>query len=613
MSKSNCSKKTMKSSSKDVKSKMNIQVEKNKIIDYVNTENNTVENRAIHTPFSNTSEKEHRKMVSFASVKKVLDMFTKSFVQYGQHLYSNYIEKNVGDKYEGLMKKSYLRNVRFVINPTWADYNNEDEYPDYRTPDGIHSLFYMISEENKNTWIFEHVETFEKEDELSDELIMEAFNALLDGVYHEEFMANNDRVYSYFTFYLNVLKCTLNKKGNNYTQTIYHIGSLLQINDGISSLYQEYTNLEGCVATKNLIMAIHSLTIMNRNNISKALAFTGIDIKTYVKCILTPFFGVFYALQYLDMEDYINEIDSNVYNQMCVSKPHESWIDEDSDSDEEEYRREIEKSIKLQRAKRALEEESRQRVINSTPVYDLPRGPAPILNKKFAQKLEKEKASAASAASESTSEFNTTASVNSRASAFITETAKVKSSPVSSVSSQHTNPLTYVAHDFVFEHDKVPRSIRRNDKKDVNGRDEGFLLFFSGSDNDTVYERCAFSTPSGKCSIRDACRELPRLLVEKERLLRSSRNMVFGRTLEDLFQTDVNKRSLYYTNLRRGIISFCNEIAATTKFDNAGRMEIIQKYYGIRREGETERMYINSFMFDVFRTFVNFYTYAKDK
>lgn len=606
--------KSTKSSSDGVKSKMNVKVEKAKVVTPVETGNNNVENRAIHTPISNTLEKDNRKMIPFASVKKVLDMFTNSFVEYGTHLYSKYIQENDDGEYEGVMKNSYLRNVRFVLNPTWADMSYDHDYPDYRTPDGVNSLFYMISEENKNSWLFQSVETFENEDQLSDELIMEAFNALLDGVYHTEFMANNDRAYYYFTYYMDVLNCTLDRKSKKYTQNIYHIGSLLQIKDGISSLYQEYTNLEACVATKNLITAIHSLTIMKRkNNISGAMASMGLDntdIKTYIKCVLTPFFGVFYALCRLNMEVYINEIDSNVYNHMCVTHPHESWIDEeDTDFDEEEYRREREEAMKLQRAKRALEEESRQRVMDSTPVYDLPRGPAPILNKRFAQKLEEEK----SAAAASKSELNTTASVNSRASAFVTETASVKSSPLSSVSSQHINPLTYVAPDFVFEHDKVPRSMRRNDKKDVNGRDEGFLLFFSGTESDTVFERNAFSTSNGKCSIRDACRELPRLLVEKERMLRTSRNMVFGRTLEDLFQTDVKKRSLYYTNLRRAVISFCNEISATTRFDNAARMEIIQRYYGQKRESETERMYMNSFMFDVFRPFVNFYTYVKDK
>lgn len=623
MAKSKTSNKSTKSSSTGAKSKMNLQVEKVKFVApevTIQTENNTVndtttENRNINTPISNIIERDNRKMISFKSVKQVLDSFTSSFVEYGRHLYSKYNQENDNSSYERLMKKSYLRNVRFILNPTWVDMNDMDdfEYPNYKNMDDMNSLFYMISEENRNSWLFQGVVTFDEKDQFSDELLMEAFQALISGVYHEEFMANNYRSYYYFTYYLDMLKHILDKNNINYTENIYHIGSLLQINDGISSLYQPYTNVEACVATRNLVMMIHSLTTMKRNNISGAMASFGFDdndIKTYINYILTPFFGVIYALRRLDMENDLITIESDIYNTRCVTIPHSSWKDE-NDFDEEEYRREREEAMKLHRAKRALEEEARKRVIDSISVYDLPRGPALVLNKRFAQKIDEERAAAAAS---SKSELNTTISVNSRASAFVTETTSVKSSPTSSVSSSiNTNHITYVSPDFVFEHDKVPKSMRRNDKKDVNGRDEGFLLFFSGTDSDTVFERNAFSTPNGRCSIRDACRELPRLLVEKERLLRTSRNLVFGKSLEELFQTDVKKRSLYYTNLRRAVISFCNEISATTRFDNAGRMEIIQRYYGERRQGETERMYINSFMFDVFRPFVNFYTYVKDK
>ncbi len=602
MIKSKHSNKTAKNSSTDrSKSMMNIQTSE-VVAPEVSIEK---ESRTISTPVTNTIEKGSRKMISFTRVKNVLDIFTNSFIEYGRHLSIKYINENDDGQYERLMKNSYLRNVRFLLNPSWSDMNDDHDYPDYRTLDGVNSLFYMISEEKKNSWLFQPVSTFKDDSQLNDVTIFEAFEALINGVYHTEFMEANDESYMYFNYYFDMLKSVLNKKDNKYTQNIYHIGSLLQINDGVSSLNHQYTNLEACVATKNLVMAIHSLTTMKQNNIIKAIASMGLDesdIKEYVNCVLTPFFGVFYALRYLDMEDYINEIDINIYNHYCDTIPHESWIDEDEDFDEEAYRKDREETMKLQRAKRALEEEERQRIRDSIPV-NFVSGQPEILNKRFVQKLAEEKV---------TNIASPTASVNSRASAFVTETASVKSSPTSSVSS-HMNPLTYIPSDFVFEHDKIPKSMKRNDKKDVNGRDEGFLLFFAGTANDTVFERSAFSTSNGRCSIKEACRELPRLLVEKERLLRTSRNMIFGKTLEELYQSDIRNRTLYYTNIRRAIISFCNEISATSRNDNAARMEIIQRYYGVRRNGETERMYMNSFMFDVFRAFVNFYTFAKDR
>ncbi len=59
------------------------------------------------------------------------------------------------------------------------------------------------------------------------------------------------------------------------------------------------------------------------------------------------------------------------------------------------------------------------------------------------------------------------------------------------------------------------------------------------------------------------------------------------------------------------MISFCNEIAATHRHDNQGRMAILEKYYGPRKDDETEKMYIDAFMSDVFKSFINFYNYAK--
>ncbi len=574
--------------------------------------NNDFEDRTISTPITASLQKDNRKMISFMSVKQVLDMITNSFVEYGKHLYSKYNQENDTVQYEKLMEKSYLRNVRFILNPTWVDMNQMDSfsYPDYRNIDDMNSLFYMISEEKRNSWLFQSVQTFE--DELSDEIVMEAFNALLNGLYHDEFMTNQDRNYYYFTYYMDMLKCILDKNSKNYTENIFHIGSLLQINNGVSSLYQPYTNVENCVATKNLVMAIHSLTTMKRTNISRAMSSIGLDdsdIKMYINFVLTPFLGVFYALRRLDMENDLLLIESNIYNKQCVSKPHSSWIDED-DFDEEAYRKEREEVMKLHRAKLALEEEQRKRVIDNIPVYDIPRGPPPVLQKKFAQKIDEERAAAAAAASV---KFSPTASVNSRASAFVTENASVINSPTSTVVSDNTNKHTYVPHDFVFEENKIPKSIRRNEKNETVGRDTGFLIFHAGSASDHVYERAAIATHGGrfKCAIKDLCSELPRLLVEKEKFLRKSRDKVFGKSFEELFTNDVKQRKLYYTNLRRAIISFCNEIAATHRLDNDGRMAIVEKYYGPLKSGETEKMYIDSFMTDVFRPFINFYNYAK--
>ncbi len=567
------------------------------------TTNYDLENRSISTPISTQLNKDNCKMISYAKVKYVLDMFTNSFVEYGKHLYSKYNQENDNQEYEKLMKKSYLRNVRFLLNPTWIDMNHEYDYPNYQTFDELNNLFYMIPEEKQDSWVFQGVQTFNSDSQLNDTHIYDAFEALINGVYHTEFMTNNDRSYYYFTYYFDMLKYILDKKNNDYTQNLYHIGSLLQINDGQSSLYQPYSNLEACITTKNMVMMINSLTILKRKNILNALDSIGLedtDIRLFINQLLTPFFGILYAFRRLDIENDILEIDRNVYTYQCVSKPHSSWIDEDEDFDYEAYRKEKEEAIRLQKAKRALEEEARRAELDSIPIVTTN---APLIqNKRFVQEqLEEERV-----------KNSPTASINSRASAFIDGNSTVHSPTTTNVSDK-TNKYTYVPPDFVFEENKIPKSLKRSENNETVGRDTGFLIFHSGTASDHVYERRAISTHSGKykCSVKDVCTELPRLLVEKEKVLRKSRDKAFGRSFEELFNFDVKNRKLYYTNLRRAMISFCNEIAATHRHDNQGRMAILEKYYGPRKDDETEKMYIDAFMSDVFKSFINFYNYAK--
>ncbi len=573
---------------------------------------NNKEDRTISTPISIQLLKENSKMDSYTKVKQFLDNFTSSFVEYGRYLYFKYKEENNDFQYTKIMKKSYLRNVRFILNPTWSDMNHDYEYPNYQTLEGLNEIFYMIDEEKKNSWVFQGVESITNDSNTT----FDAFESLLNGTYHDEFMVNNDRNYHYFKYYLDILKNIFNKKNNDYTKDIYHIGSLLQISDGKTSLYQPYTNVESCIATKNMIMMIHSLRMLKQKNILKALDSIGFeysDINLYMEYIVMPFFGVLYAYRHLEMNDELLEIDSDIYNYQCITNPQSTWLDIDPDFDEDEYRKEREEAMKLHRAKLALKEEERLREISKVDFYDLPlpQGPAPILNKRFAEKLAEEKAAAAA----STVKSSPTASLNSRASAFIseTDTNKNNSPTTSTVVSDSTNKHTYVPHDFVFEENKIPKSMKRNERNETSGRDTGFLIFHAGTLSDHVYERAAIATHGGKhkCSIKDVCAELPRLLVEKEKFLRKSRDKVFGKSLEELFRSDVQNRKLYYTNLRRAIISFCNEIAATTRFDNNGRMAILEKYYGVRKSTETEKMYVDSFMYDVFRPFINFYNYVK--
>ncbi len=566
----------------------------------INTEN-LENNRTLNTPISSAIEKEDREMVSFTKVKKFLDQFIGSIRQYTSYLYYKYKydfnEQLEQPQFENLIKNSYLRNVLFILNPSWNNLNDDYEYPSYKTIDGIHELFYMISEEKKKSWVFQGVQSFE-EDENTSQFIEEAFEALINNIYHEDFIANNDINYRYFTFYFEFINKSLNKRNMKYSRNIFDIGSLLQIKDEQSSLYYEYTNLEACVATKNMVMSMNSLTILSQKNISKAIKYMDIDnIGLYMNYVLIPFFSAFSALYRLEWEDELIILDSVSYDNYCDTRPHPSWRDVDTDFDEEKYKKERMEAFELQRAKRALEEEARKRIIDETPFTFVPSTPPPILNKRFAEKVEEEKRMKAS------SILSSTVSDSS-------EKSSVMNSTTQSVISHNTNSRTYVPSNFVFEHDKIPKSMKRGEKTEINGKNEGFYIFYAGREANTVFERKALVTPNGNCSMKEVCEQLPQLLVDRERNLRHSKHRIFGKSIQELFENDVKNRTLFYTNVRRTVISFCNEMSATERNDNEARMRIIELYYGPRREGETELMYMNSFMFDIFRAFVNFYTFA---
>ncbi len=539
-----------------------------------------------------TLNDENHKVPSFNEVKSLLDNITNAFTAYGGYLFNIYNQEIESKEYKTLMKESYLRNVRYVLNPTWNDQHNNISYPTYQTNDGLNDLFYMIKEDEKNKWLFQHIQIFED----SDQNQLYAFEALLNGTYHTQFMENHDNNYYRFTYYYDVLMSIFDKETDEYTKMIYHIGSLLHI-DGNPSICKDYQPLEASIATKNMIMAIHSFKLLKEKKILNIFEYINIDdVNIYISVFLTPFLAACYAMRHLDMEDELIDIDRDVINKICISNPCETWIEEFNEEAHQEYVKKSEEKHKLRLALQALKEEERKRSEESLPSPIIYQQKAPeVLNKRFAELVDNERAAAAATVP---IEVKSTPQ-------------KVKNSPSSSVSSHYTSKF-HIPIDFVFEDGHIPKSMRRHDKSEINGRADGFLLFHAGTAIDTTYERHAIPTYNGKCCIKELCKELPNLLIQKERVLRNSRDKIFGKEIQELYQTDITKKTFYYTNLRRALISFCNEMSATSRFDNDTRMSIIEKYYGPRREEENEKMYLSSFMYDVFRPFVNFYTYTKN-
>ncbi len=547
----------------------------------------------INTSVTNTiplvKEKEE---ITYEKVKVFVDNITNSFIEYGVHLYKSYQKETQNEDFTTKIKNSYLRNVRFLVNPNWNDLNTKSnvEYPDHQSFDGIRDIFYALTPEKKDKWIFQHVS-------FSESISVELFEAFIYGKYHDEFMKNNDINYQKFIYYYDILMNIDNPNKN----IIYHIGSLLHI-DGLSSVFQEYEPLEASIVTKNMVTAIYSFHLLKGKKINILLNKLNIDIHEYINVFLIPFLSASYAMIYLNMEDLLIEINHDIINYPPIINPHDSWIEEEDDEETfKEYLKQKEKDAKLRDAMNALKEEEHNRIKEEMPIVYYEGKTPEILNKRFVQIIENERANALNEVKSSPT--------------HLINNVKVKNSPTSSIASSqythNTNKITYISPDFIFENEKVPKSIRRRDGNSSNGRTDGFLLFHAGSELDCTFERYAIPTHNGKCSIKELCKNLPLLLVEKERFLRKSRDKIFGKSLEELYNADIANKTFYYTNLRRAIISLCNEMNATGRYENDLRMNILQKYYGIRREDESEKMYVSSFMYDVFRAFIHFYTYAK--
>ena len=88
-----------------------------------------------------TLNDENHKVPSFNEVKSLLDNITNAFTAYGGYLFNIYNQEIESKEYKTLMKESYLRNVRYVLNPTWNDQHNNISYPTYQTNDGLNDLF----------------------------------------------------------------------------------------------------------------------------------------------------------------------------------------------------------------------------------------------------------------------------------------------------------------------------------------------------------------------------------------------------------------------------------------------------------------------------------------
>ncbi len=155
---------------------------------------------------------------------------------------------------------------------------------------------------------------------------------------------------------------------------------------------------------------------------------------------------------------------------------------------------------------------------------------------------------------------------------------------------------------------KIPNILRRRDTN-VNKPGSSPYLFHFGEEKEEIYNRpvVTIRTKNGykPYVVMKVVNELPDLLRKprnKANFMGVSTNKFFERSVSDMDQR--YKNQLYFTT-----ISFCEEMAAIPLMDNEARMEVMGRYYGVRREDEPLDNYYHNFRKDVWDSIAMYYAF----
>jgi hypothetical protein len=472
-----------------------------------------------------------------------------------------------------IAKKSWIVNLKTILAPTWADADLSN-HPFVDTKDDIQSFFYLLTEDAMDETIFK---TALQEVTILNDIHEEHFSAILESRFDDQMNqldSNDSTRFAYFRLknYMNKILTFFSYKNNRdeeitFREKLYHLGAILRTIDGKSSIHATCSTLEECKYSSYLLRMIASLKLFSQMKYREAYHCVDLsNLTEYLNYVLIPMLGVIRTYFFLDYEGELFVMENFDIWKCTKSIPNPEWS-QPSEEEYKEYLKEVRKRQKREsEIERKREKERQAEMVRRAEEDVMLRNKnlsAPnIVNTKFAERIDKERASAAAA----------------------------PSVPVS------TTPVVYK------QPHQISKILRRREENESKSG-ETLLIFHHGTNENMTYTKNILKGKNKRFSPQKLVTELPNLLrnPRNKRSLMQSSNIFFGGSVADM---GFRKEQLYIT-----IISLCEELASTSPDNNDLRMTIIQNYYGPKKEEESFEQYMYNFRYDVFNSIIMYYVF----
>ncbi len=489
---------------------------------------------------------ETREALTFDTFTAYNASFVDAFMNYSNELRTVYKRRDESE-HISMMKESWIVNLKSILAPTWADVDL-DFHPSLRKKSDIESFFYLRS---SDTPVFD---AFKESVNVSEEY----FTALFSNTYESNFSSldSNDvrreyqnRVIYYLELWKNFFKRS-SFDDPSLRHKLYHMGALL------SSLHIKKDILEKCALSYTIISWNRSFELFYKMKYREAYAYAHVsNLDEYMRCVMIPMVGMVHAYSKLSYDDELFEF--NDFDTWICAKsiPREEWKGA-CEKEYQEYMITLQK--KMARQKEEQERQARIQALEDAKLDEMIRRQSPrsaqVQNHRFIELLKAEE-----------------------------------------------KPIVYK------DESDIPKILRR---RETNPSKEGetLLIFHHGSDERMVYTKRILKT---KMNDEMICYSVHKLVCELPNLLRNPRNKAnFMRSKNIFFTRKVKDMGIFYANqLYETLISFCEEVASTPLEDNELRLQIVQNYYGKKRDTESVENYLFNFRFDVFNSIAMYYCY----
>ncbi len=489
------------------------------------------------------------------SMSDFITKITTAYIDHAISLQNLYSRKNYDEYLDEEAKHSWIVNLKSILVPTWADVDLSN-HPFVDSKDDITEFFYHLSEDERSHFPFD-ITAFSEPS-----IREEHFTALFENQFNEEIdqLDSSHPVkfgLSRLHSYLEKMATFFSYKRNRdeeilFREKLYHIGTLLCLNDKMP----RYTTLEKCKYSFHLLRMIASLKLFLQMKYQEAYDCVDLtNLTDYLNHVFIPILGLIRAYTYLENGDLLFNMDKSDMWVTTTSTPKPEWCELSEEEVEEIHKRQkLDNALLKERQRRVVQEDRRRHTTEE--IRTPPKMAAPVVNPRFLQ-IEKERAAEAAAA---------------------------------------------IA---AYKPKKVSKMLRRWEKNESKPGES--ILFY---ENDSYTKNVLSTTLNGKVkrfSLQKLVKELPDLLRNKRNKAHfmQSTNVFFGRKVIDMI--DAERGYAYPNSLYNAIISFCEEIASTPVDADELRMNIIQNYYGNKKDDEPLKQYIYNMRLDMFDSIIEYF------